>query len=187
MRKQVLFIQGASEGAYQADAELAKSLQEALGEEYEVVYPAMPNEDDAPYDEWKARIQTELADMQGPVFLAGHSVGGSILLKCLGEIKPKPAIGGICIMATPFWGGDGWRYDGYKQLELPKNLAQKLPQGAPVFIYHCQDDSSVPYEHLALYAKLLPRAKSRTLSKGGHQLQGGLPVVAKDIQATVVA
>ncbi len=43
MKKQVLFIQGGGAGAYEADGKLAASLQEALGAEYEVRYPQMPN------------------------------------------------------------------------------------------------------------------------------------------------
>jgi hypothetical protein len=48
MAKQVLFIQGAGEGAYDADKKLAESLQQALGSDYEVRCPLMPDEDNAP-------------------------------------------------------------------------------------------------------------------------------------------
>ena len=46
MKKQVLFIQGGGKGAHEADNKLAVSLQDALGDEYNVVYPKMPEEDD---------------------------------------------------------------------------------------------------------------------------------------------
>ena len=36
MKKPVLFIQGAGEGAYEEDRKLADSLQDALGAEYQV-------------------------------------------------------------------------------------------------------------------------------------------------------
>jgi len=183
MPKQVLFIQGASEGAYEADAKLVESLRHTLGSNYEVIYPAMPNEADASYDEWKPCIEREIASMRGSVILAGHSVGASILLKCLGEIKIKKPVAGISLMSTPFWGGDGWRYEGYQELELPKDLAAKLPPSTPIFLYHSRDDGSVPYEHLALYEKLLPHATSRRLDKGGHQLNNDLAPVAQDIKS----
>lgn len=44
MRVKVLFVKGAGDGAYEADQKLATSLQRALGEGYDVIYPKMPNE-----------------------------------------------------------------------------------------------------------------------------------------------
>src|SRR5262249_29993356 len=136
MAKQVLFIQGAGSGAYDADKLLADSLQQALGPDYNVRFPLMPDEDNAPYEEWKQQIETELAAMSGPVLLVGHSIGASILAKCLTEIAVYTPVAAIFLLSTPFWGGDGWRYEGYQQLELPNDFAAKLPQGAMVFLYH---------------------------------------------------
>jgi hypothetical protein len=52
----VLFIQGGGEGAYEADAVLAKSLQRALGDEYDVRYPQMPDESNPDMQTWKTKI-----------------------------------------------------------------------------------------------------------------------------------
>src|SRR5688572_22692774 len=82
MKKQVLFIQGAGEGAYEEDQKLVESLQHVLGPEYTVHYPAMPDEDNAPYEQWKRQIEKELAEMRGPIILVGHSVGASVVVKC---------------------------------------------------------------------------------------------------------
>jgi hypothetical protein len=64
---------------------------------------------------------------------------------------------------------------------LPKDFAAKLPQGTPVFLYHSHDDETVPFSHLALYAKILPKATVREIESGGHQLNNDLTMVAKDI------
>jgi predicted alpha/beta hydrolase family esterase len=181
MAKHVLFIQGAGEGAYQEDKILADNLRQALGSDYDVRYPAMPDEDNAPYDQWKQRVETALAGMSGPVLLLGHSVGAAILAKCLTEIDVDRPVAGIFLMSTPFWGGDGWQYEGYQQLELPNDFAARLPQEAPVFLYHSQDDVIVPFRHLALYARTLPRATVRAFARGGHQLNNDLTVIANDI------
>jgi uncharacterized protein len=85
------------------------------------------------------------------------------------------------LISTPFWGGDSWRYEGYQKLELPEDLAAKLPQNAPVFLYHSHDDSTVSFSHLALYARLLPKAQVRQIASGGHQLNNDLTLVATDI------
>src|SRR5215813_2297937 len=108
MAKEVLFIQGAGAGAYQEDMKLADSLRQALGSDYDVRYPLMPAEDNAPYELWKQQVERELAAMSGPVVLVGHSVGASILAKCLSESAVDTPVAGIFLMATPFWGGDGW-------------------------------------------------------------------------------
>src|SRR4051794_9558058 len=121
--KQVLFIQGAGEGAHQADILLADSLQKELGAEYKVHYPEMPDESNAPYEWWKRTIQAEISAMQEPIILAGHSIGASHLAKVLTEIELDKPVAGIFLLETPFWGGDGWHYEGYEKLELPKDSA----------------------------------------------------------------
>lgn len=185
MTKQVLFIQGAGEGAYREDKKLADSLRQALGSAYDVHYPVMSDEGDAPYESWKQQVETELATLSGPVILVGHSVGASILAKCLTEIEVDKAVAGIFLISTPFWGGDGWQYEGYQKLELPKDVAARLPQDAQVFLYHSHDDETVPFNHLALYTHMLPKATVREVDGGGHQLNNDLTMVAKDIASFV--
>lgn len=183
MRGQILFIQGAGRGAYEEDERLAASLRHALGPRFEVRYPAMPNEDDAPYEQWRQRIEQELADMPGPVVLVGHSVGASVLAKWLSEREDDNAIAGVFLVACPFWGGDGWRYEGSEELALPHGSAASFATAVPVYLYHCRDDAIVPFDHLALYARALPQATVRALDEGGHQLNGDLSEVARDIES----
>ena len=83
MKKHILFIQGAGEGAYEEDRKLADSLQDALGVEYHVLFPKMPNEESPEDDAWIAQIANELALLDGQVILVGHSAGGAVLLKYL--------------------------------------------------------------------------------------------------------
>jgi predicted alpha/beta hydrolase family esterase len=183
MTNHALFIQGAGKGAYEEDKKLAASLREALGTDYEVHYPAMVDEDNASYEQWKQQIENELTTMQGPIILVGHSVGASVIIKCMSETEVKKPIVGIFLIAAPFWGGNGWRYEGYEELALPKELVAKLPKGVAVFLYHCHDDEIVPFDHLALYAQVLPQAAVRELDAGGHQLNNDLSEVARDIKS----
>jgi predicted alpha/beta hydrolase family esterase len=142
----------------------------------------MPDEDNAPYEQWKQHIEKELAAMQEPIMLIGHSVGASVIMKYLSEMEGKKPIVGIFLIAAPFWGGDGWRYEGYEELELPQGIAAKLPKDIAIFLYHCRDDEIVPFDHLALYAQVLPQATVRQLDEGGHQLNNDLSAVAKDVK-----
>src|SRR5690242_5105609 len=126
MTGHVFFIQGAGRGAYDEDEQLADSLRRALGPRFKVHYPAMPNEDDPTYGPWRQQIEQELAGVPEPVMLVGHSAGASVLVKWLSERQDEKTIAGVFLVACPFWGGDGWRYEGYEDLELPPGFAGLL-------------------------------------------------------------
>jgi uncharacterized protein len=182
MKQQILFIQGGGEGAYNVDHELVSRLGSGLGGGYELRYPKMPHESDPDYNRWQPRIRKELATLEENAILIGHSLGGSFLLKYISEEKIGKRIAGIFLIATPYWGGDGWRYEGYERVALPEDFASKLPRGTPIFFYHGSDDEVVPFAHLALYAEKMPRAIIRALEGRGHQLNNDLTEVAADIR-----
>ena len=183
MTASILFIQGAGRGAHDEDKRLADSLQDALGRRYEVRYPAMPNDGDAPYERWREQIELELAALPGPAVLVGHSIGASVLIKWVSERQDEQPIAGVFLAACPFWGGDGWRYEGYEDLALSHGFAARLPAGLPVYLYHCRDDVTVPFDHLALYARVLPQATVREFDDGGHQFNDDLSALARDVAA----
>jgi len=177
-RKQVLFVQGGGEHGYEADANLAASLREALGATYNVRYPHMPN-DDAPDFGWGRQIGQELSAIKGEVILVGHSLGASMLLKYLSENTITNPIGGIFLLATPFWSGDE---DWQKALALREDFADRLPSDVPIFLYQCRDDEEIDVATLAIYAKKLPHATVRENASGGHQFGNDLTQVALDIK-----
>jgi len=182
MTKHVLFIHGVGEGAYKEDMLLAQNLQKELGSDFEVRYPEMADEANAPYDLWKRQIKKEITAMSGPVILVGHSMGASYLAKILTEAKATMPVAGVFLLASPFWGGEGWLYEGYEELVLPTDTAATFPKDAKVFLYHARDDEIVPFAHLALYTKLLPQASVREIDTGGHQLSNDLSLAARDIK-----
>ncbi len=183
MTKHIFLMQGAGASAYEVDKQLAMSLSRALGPQYEVHYPALPHEDDASYKEWKHSLEKELASMQEPVILVGHSVGASILIKWISEMEAEQPIAGIFLLACPFWGGNGWRYSGYETLMLSTDRVTNLSKNRPIFLYHCRDDAIVPFDHLALYAQILPEATVCIQDEGGHQFNNDLSFVAEDIKS----
>jgi predicted alpha/beta hydrolase family esterase len=178
MRRRVLFIHGGGEGAHEADKKLAASLRGTLGAAYGVRCPKMPDEDSPEFGAWRDRIAEELAALDGEVFLVGHSLGGSILLKYLSEEGTAKPVAGLFLVAAPFWGAEDWEVDEYA---LREDFASKLPPEMPVFLYHGRDDEVVPLAHLALYAQKLPRATVRELDGHGHQFGDDLSEVARDI------
>jgi serine hydrolase len=176
----VLFVQGGGKGAYNEDAVLAASLARALGGEYELHVPPMPDEADPNVKAWKRKISAELSRLRGNVLLVGHSVGGSILLKYLSEEEVKKPIAGLFLLAAPSWDEDQWNFD---DLKLPRNIAEKLASIPRIFLYHSRDDVVVPFAHLALHGARLPQATVRAVDGRGHQFGNDLTDVAKDIRS----
>lgn len=185
MAVNVLFIQGAGEGAHAEDARLADSLKAKLGEGFSILYPAMIDEAGADFDVLTRQLDEAIASLDGAVIAVGHSVGASILAKHLSEKDPDPRILGVFLLATPFWGGEGiWTWEEGK---LDPSAAARLAQRLPVFLYHCRDDEVVPFSHLKPNAASMPAATVREVEAGGHQFGNDLTVVARDIRTLVEA
>ena len=180
MKKQILFIQGGGEGAHDEDEKLAASVREALGAEYQVFYPQMPNEESPEDRAWMTRISKELALLDGKVILVGHSAGGAVLLKFLLRENIAKPIAGIFLISIPYWGPEDEENEEYT---LHEGFASQLPKGVPIFLYHSRDDEWVPFEHLAKYAEKIPQATIREFDGRGHQFHNDLSEVAADIKS----
>jgi predicted alpha/beta hydrolase family esterase len=177
--RQVLFIQGGGAGAHeQWDSKLVDSLRRELGNRYEVRYPRMPHEEDPSYARWSAAIWCELTALDDGAILAGHSVGGAILINMLAERPPEREVSAIVLIATPFVGAGGWRSD---EFELPSNLGARLPQRVPVHVFHGLQDEVAPPSHADLYASVIPQAQVHRLPGRDHQLGNDLSDVVKAI------
>ncbi|MBC7913971.1 MAG: alpha/beta fold hydrolase, partial [Pyrinomonadaceae bacterium] len=156
--KHILFIQGGGGQAdHETDSKLVASLQEALGEGYKVHYPFMSDEPSPDFGRIK-QIKAAITAIKGDLILVGHSLGASMLLKYLSDGDAQDKVKGVFLIATPFWSGDeDWKED----LKLHTDFADSLPRNVPIFLYHCEDDEEVPFEHLGLYQQNLPKAKIR--------------------------
>lgn len=180
LKKQILFIQGAGQGAYEGDRKLVTYLQEELGNEYSILYPKMKNPESPEYKRWKIQIEKELSMLDGEVILIGHSLGGSVLLKYLSEETNQKFISGLFLLAAPYWGRDeGWQSDEYV---LQEDFPSKLSKITQIFLYHSYDDKIVPFDHFELYAKKLPQATIRQLDGRGHNFNHKFPEIVDDIK-----
>ena len=178
--RQVLFVQGGGEGVHDHwDNQLVDSLRGELGPAYEIRYPVMPNEADPQYAVWKLALQREVAGLTPGAIVIGHSVGGTILIHVLAAWAPRSNLGAICLIAAPFIGPGGWNSD---DVEARPDLAARLPRGVPIFFYHGRDDDTVPFAHVELYARIVPRAHVRRLAGRDHQLNNRLSEIATDIR-----
>jgi pimeloyl-ACP methyl ester carboxylesterase len=176
---QILFIQGGGAGAHDEwDDKLSDSLRRELGDGYEVRYPRMPDEDDPSYARWSEAIRREMTALDDGAVVAGHSVGGTILINALAERPPDRELSAIVLIAAPFVGAGGWPGD---EFELPHDLGARLPQGVPVHVFHGLQDETAPPSHADLYARAIPQAQLHRLPGRGHQLDNDLSEVAKTI------
>lgn len=175
----VIFFQGGGEGAHNEDLLLAESLQKALGTDYDVRYPRMPEESKPDIQTWEAKIARELETVDGKVILVGHSLGGFALLKYLSEEKVEKPIGGLFLLAVPSRDDGNWNF---ASLNLPSDLANRVMRIPQIFLYHNRDDNIVPFSHLALHAARLPCATIQEGESGGHQFGNDLRKVAADIR-----
>ena len=176
MKRQVLFVQGGGERTYDDwDGKLVESLSAALGPQYEIRYPRMPNEGDPSYAKWKATLEKEFAALSNGAILVGHSLGGTFLIHTLAEHLPERAFGAIILIAAPFVGEGGWRSDDWKP---QRELSAKLPGGVPVYLYHGLADETAPPSHVELYAHDIPEAHVCRMEGRDHQLNNDLTDIA---------
>jgi hypothetical protein len=179
MMTQILFVQGGGAGVHDEwDNKLVDGLARALGRDYDIRYPRMPNEGDPAYAPWKAALEQAIPGLDHDALLVGHSIGGTILVTTLAE-TPERTFGGLFLVATPFVGAGGWAGD-----EMPPfpDLASRLPKAMPVYLYHGTQDETAPPAHVDLYARAIPHAHVRKLDGRNHQLNNDLAEVAADIR-----
>lgn len=178
MKKHILFIQGGGDNGYEADKSLVASLQKEIGPDYNIQYPELESDESLPDFGWVQEIHIKIAEIKSDFFLAGHSLGASMILKYLTEETTDKNIKAIFLAATPFWSGN----EDWKQgLKLKENFEHKLPNHIPIFFYHAKDDEEVPFSHLIHYKQKIPNAIFREINTGGHQFDNALCEVAKDI------
>ena len=179
LKRQLLFVQGGGEGVHDEwDDKLVESLRRELGQDYEIHYPRMPNEDEPRYAPWKTTLESMFGTLQDGAILVGHSVGGTILVKVLSEQSSAREFGAIFLIATPYVGDGGWSAD---DLQFPPDLGARLPKGVPIHFYHGLKDEVAPPSHVDLYARAVPQACIHRLQGRDHQLNNDLKEVAAAI------
>jgi hypothetical protein len=181
MTNQILFVQGGGgEGTHDEwDNKLVESLERELGPDYRIRYPRLPHEADPKYAAWKAVLETEFATLDDGAIFVGHSIGGTILIHALAENPPALTLGGIFLIAAPFVGAGGWPSEDIEPLA---DLGERLPGHTPIYLYHGNNDETVPFGHVDLYSRAIPQAVVRRLFGRNHQLNDDMSEVAADIR-----
>ena len=155
MVKHVTFFHGGgTEADYEADAKLVDSLQLKLGPGYLIRYPLLPNDGTSDLGRRK-QISAEISASHDDVIVVGHSLGASMVLACLSEMKIDKKVAAIFLLATPFWSGDE---DWVEAFKLQPDFANNLSENTP-YIYHGRDYDSAIHQLSVIEAKrwLIPR------------------------------
>lgn len=171
MSSAVLVLHSAGpQGPGEGSEPFVARLRDQLGPDFEVSFPILPDPDDPHYEPWSERIGQILGDADEPLIVVGHSLGGSVVLKHLAERGGSKSIVRLLLVETPLWGrGQEWELEW----ALPEGWTGAETELPPTFLFHSRDDEEIPFEHLDLYAKLLPDAEVHPLDGNGHLLDRG--------------
>ena len=152
------------------------NLPEALGEEYEVIAPVMPNKNNAKYPEWQIWFEKFIPFLNGEIILVGHSLGGTFIAKYLSENTFSKKIKGVLLVAPAF--DDNADYS-LEDFALPKKLNLQTKN---VYLYHSSDDDVVPFADLNKYSAAINNAMVKEFTDRSHFNQLEFPELIEDIK-----
>lgn len=130
----------------------------------------MPSPEEPHAIAWLDVLDSELVDFPDDGILIGHSMGGAMILKFIAERRPSLAASGLVMIACPFWGEPDWEVE---EFYLPDAFANRLSGLKRILLYHSRDDAIVPFAHMAVYHKHIPRAEVHEVARAGHAFAGG--------------
>jgi len=157
------------------------TLQDELGEGYEVLMPSMPNAMNAKYLEWRIWFEKFIPYMEDEVILLGHSLGGIFLTKYLSENVLPRKIRGIFLVAPPF----DTRDSDFSLADFiqPGSADRLWSQCGNVAFYFSSDDEVVPISNMEAYKAMLPFARYSIYGDRGHFNQEKFPELVEDIRS----
>ncbi len=164
---------------FQGGESWKSSLNEKLGDGYEVIQPRMPNSLNAKYVEWKIWFEKLVPFLNDEIIFIGYSLGGIFLAKYLSEETFPKKILGTLLVAAPF--DDEGSEENLGDFALPTSIEKFGQQGGEIFIYQSTDDTIVPPANAEKYKNALPNAHVVMLNDRGHFFQKEFPEIVKDI------
>lgn len=159
------------------------SLQDRLGEDFDVFQPRMPNGTNAQYSEWSIWFEKITKLLDDDSIFVGHSLGGVFLAKYLSENKLPKSIKALFLVAAPF--NDEDIDESLASFRISNSLELCEQQVQNIYLYHSKDDEVVPFHHVNLYNEALPEATIVTFEDRGHFKQPEFPEIVEDIKKCV--
>lgn len=153
------------------------SLEEGLGEEFEIIRPVMPCKRNAKYLEWQIWLEKFFPFLRDNIILIGHSLGATFWLKYLAENNFPVKISQLHLVAAPLTETNESLGDFAPPAQLDK-LAQQVNK---IYLYYSQDDPVVPFSDLEVLATKLPPAEKIIFSNYQHFRLENFPELADKI------
>lgn len=195
--KQLVFIHGGEAYSNEADFKLGlesqevdieyttkerwhyvPALQSALGDDWQIIRPGMPCEDNAKYEYWKIWFEKYIPFLQDGVMLVGHSLGAMFLARYLSENELPVRVSKLFLLAVMFTREadhmPGTEDGEYFFVHLD-NFAKLDVSAEQIYIVHSKDDPVAPYHHAEQFTAHLPSAELVTFEYKGHFIQERFP------------
>lgn len=148
----------------------------------DVLYPSMPNKQNARYDEWRIWFERHFDYITSHIILIGHSLGAIFLVKYLSENEVPFHVKALYIISAPHWTLQE-RHTDFQGFAFDKKKLKKIEDTADnIYILHSMDDEIVPVSHGTAYKEALPSAKYIELRGRGHFLDGTFPELKTSIE-----
>lgn len=147
-------------------------LQEKLGDEYQVLLPAMPNKTNARYSEWKVWFDHFSDLIADDCILIGHSMGAVFLAKYLSQHAFPVKIKATILVATPYNDESDEDLGDFK-LDSITDLFKS--QAGAVFIINGNDDPVILTTDIQKYKDDLPDAQFLTIPASDHFMRVDFP------------
>lgn len=160
-------------------------LKEKLGNNFEIIKPRMPLQDNAKYKEWKIYFERYIPKLRNNIILIGTSLGGIFLAKYLSENKFPRKILSLYLICPPF---DNTlpEEDLVGGFRLKSDLSMIEKNSSRLTLLFSKDDDVVPVAHAQKYRKKLKNASIIIYrSKNGHFKISKFPEIVKMIKEDV--
>ncbi len=160
-------------------------LKKNLGNNFQIIKPRMPLQDNAKYEEWKIYFERFFPKLRNNIILIGTSLGGTFLAKYLSENKfPKKVLSAYLICPPYDNSLPGEDLVGGFRLKSDLSLLEKNAKN--LYLMFSKDDTTVPVSHAEKYRNKLKNAKILIYkSKNGHFQISEFPEIVKMIKYDV--
>lgn len=160
-------------------------LRQSLGQNFDIIKPRMPLQDNAKYNEWKIHFEKHILYLQDNLILIGSSLGGIFLAKYLSENKFPKKILSTFLIAPPYDNTlPGEDLVGGFRLKSDLSLLEKSSKN--LYLMFSKDDETVPISHTKKFQKKLKSANFIIYeSKNGHFRISEFPEIVEIIKRDV--
>jgi predicted alpha/beta hydrolase family esterase len=160
-------------------------LKKKLGDNYHIIRPRMPLQDNAKYSDWKIYFERFFPYLTNNIILIGTSLGSAFLAKYLSENKFPKKILSTYLVCPPFDNSMPGE-DLVGGFNLKSDLALLEKNSKNLYLLFSKDDDVVPVAHAKKYRKKLEKAKIIVYkSKNRHFVISEFPEIVKMIKNDV--